>query len=278
MALEGLYVKNPEAEPVVLAASFKQGTPDVAEAVGVTIEAHKELGYNPDVDKATESLTRDFGERAVLGLDGRLYLEPPAEVTTDDIIAAADGKRPFCVAETHRYPSLWVPGHKNNYTAEEQDAAAPEEPEARLAVFSVLNNDVDNILHLLGMPYDDKYKRDGEQTQLEAIAEAKEQFDANYDSFQLHTLGQRAVAMMVLMDRIRGVDHRSKDFILNTGFMRVPDLGRRKVGGASLVGRVFSRGGRFNLNESNGKANHDNGVGFGMRQKVNYYFLTPLFF
>lgn len=264
MAIEGLYVR-PEQGPITV---FRSGEPDVAEAVGVTIEAHRELGYAPDVDQATESLTKDFGAIAGLGYDGRLYVEPPKNVKTDDIIAAADGKRPDGVDETYRYKPLWIPGsEENSYTSEELDAA-PEEPEARLTIFNArTDTGVDGVLHFTAMPYDEEYRDDAQKTQIEATLEAKEQFEESHPENQLHSLGHRAVAMSVLMDRIRGVDPRSDDFLLNTGWMRLPDLGRRTVGGGSIVGDVRSYRGQLKFDGTDGDAYRREGVGLSVGPK-----------
>lgn len=271
MAIEGLYIR-PEVQPT---AEFRAGAPDVDEAIGVTIEAHRELGYSPDEDTARESLKADFGAVAGLGYDGRLYIEPPAEVATDDIIAAADGKRPDGVDKTYKYPNLWVPGtEKKSYTQGEIDAA-PEEPEARLAVFNAdKETGVDDILHFLGegkgMPYDNKYREAGQTTQLEAFKALQEKLAEKQAQIVAKILGPRAIAMNVLMDRIRGVDpeaknyvnHRSNDFILNAGWARVPaELRRRKVDGDSLAGVVYSRRGGLGFDHGLGHALGSEGLG-----------------
>jgi hypothetical protein len=241
MTIEGLCVR-PE-HPIVPVDAFKSGQPDVDEAVGVTLEAYKLLGFEPDEDQAKESLADNFRPIAELGYDGRLYVEPPQGVSFDAIIAAADGKRPSNVEPTYRWPNLWTPtAESSGYTTKELDAAA-EEPEARLAVFNAdEETDVDPVLHFLGQPHDERHREAGQQTQLEALEATKEAIAANHEHAFAQALGHRAASVMVLMDRIRGVDAGSSEFILNQGWMYLPNLGRREVDGVSVVGLVYSGG------------------------------------
>lgn len=261
MTIEGLCVRP--NNPVAPVTELRAGQPNIAEAVGITLEAYKALGFAPDTDQATESLTENFTSVTELGYDGRLYVEPPQGVSFDAIIAAAEGKRPDNVEEVYRRPNLWVPGtKKKSYTADELDAAA-EEPEARLAVFNADGDTgVDPLLHFLAQPYDEMYRDGAAQTQLEAIAAVKESFAEKHDQAFLHSLGHRAASILILMDRIRGVDSTSSEFVLNRGWMRVPVLGRRKVDGGSVVGDVYSGGGQASFGWTGGYA--DSGVGVGL--------------
>lgn len=265
MTIEGLCIQ-PE-NPTAPIESLRAGQPDIDEAVGVTLEAYKALGFAPDEDQATESLKENLKPIAELGYNGRLYVEPPQGVSFDAIIAAADGKRPSGVEEAYRWPNLWVPGtEENSYTSEELDAAA-EEPEARLAVFNAdEDTGVDPLLHFLTQPYDE-HREGPTQTQLEALEALKKAFAGEHDQPFLRALGHRAAGMLVLMDRIRGVDTDSSEFVLNQGWMRIPDLGRRKVGGDFVVGGVYSRDGRTEFAGTSGGAYRNGGVGVSVGQK-----------
>jgi hypothetical protein len=87
---------------------------------------------------------------------------------------------------------------------------------ARLAVFNAdKTTDADPLLHFLSMPYDDMYREGAPQTQLEALAATTEQFVQKHPQALMQGLGHRAAAMLVLMDRIRGVekvDSKSENF------------------------------------------------------------------
>lgn len=266
--IEGLCVQS-EIETPALLAILRSGRPDVTEAVGVTIEAYKELGFTPDVDTATQSLTANFTTLAGLGYDGRLYVEPPKAVSFDQIIGAADGKRAKGVETSYRYPNLWTPGTEgDSYTTEELNGTAPKTPEARLAVFNAdKTTGVDPLLHFLNAPYDERYRNGAPQTQLKALEATSAEFATKHPEAVLRALGHRATVMNVLMDRIRGVKHKSADFILNQGYLRVPELGRRELGGDSCVGHVCSGDSRLGLGRSDGGAG--SGVGVGVSVGLN---------
>ncbi len=241
--------------------------PNVAEAVCVTLEARKILGIpsDPDKDRATEELTGAYSQLLTLGYDGRLYVEPPASVSFKRIVDAAEGKRPADVAPVYRYPNLWVPGTEKRGIATKLLNRAPAVEAARLAIFNAdTTTGVDPLLHFLGMPYDNVHRDGASQTQLEALEAVKEEFGRRHPKAFLQALGHRAAAMLVFMDRIRGVekvDPKSDKFVLNTGYMRLPDLGRRAVGGHSVVGNVDSRRGRLWFDGGDGRAPSDDGFG-----------------
>lgn len=246
MGIQGIEF-NPAASPQ---HAFKSGQPDVGEAVGVTLQAFSELGARLDVDVAAQSMTDGFNDLAGLGYDGRLHVEPPAAVSFDTILSVSDGMRARTVQELYRYPNLWTPDtERNSYTAKELNNA-PADPQARLAVFSAdKTTGVDRLLHFLDQPYDDVHRGDAPQTQLESVSRTAAETAKNHPQATVTALGHRAVAMLALMDRIRGVkkvDPKSAAFILNQGFMRLP-VGRRGVAGVSIVGDVYSSDGRFKL-------------------------------
>lgn len=267
-SIEGLCVQ-PEPAQLELSGVLRSGKPDVSEAVGVTIEAYRDLGFVPDVDQATESLTTNFTPLAELGYDGRLYVEPPAGISFNGLTTAADGRRAKGVDTLYHYPNLWTPGTEaNSYTIDELYGNPAIEPQARLAVFNAdRTTNVDPILHFLNMPYDDKYRDGASQTQLEALEALEQAFTGQHPEATMQALGHRATVMLVLMDRIRGVETinpKSADFVLNQGFVRIPNLGRKEVGGDSIVGNVDSYGSRLVLDGGNGRAYSGGGVGLSV--------------
>lgn len=263
MAIEGLMEKRE-------VGMFKLGRPDVAEAVGVTIEAYKALGFSPDVDRATETMTAEFESVAQIGgYDGRLFVPVPKEVPFQQLLDTAEGKRPDEVQPAYKYVPLWTPGNPNHsgYTAEELDQA-PSTPQARLAVFNASDTGVDPLLHYLGLPYDREAmgQYGGETTQKAKLGEDTMAFEDKRPELELIALDHRDFALMALMDRIRGVD--PEDMILSRGFMRTVHLGRKAVDGGSVVGVVDSDGGQLGFGGSFGGAADDVGVGLSVGQKL----------
>lgn len=261
MAIEGLLVKTEPAQQLYFA-----GRPNVAEAVGVTLEAYQALGYQPDVDRATETLTADFQALTALGYAGRLFVKAPAEVSFDQLVEATGGMRPAGIDSLWRYPNLWVPGTEaESYTAEELNHA-PEVAVARLALYSASKTDVDPLLHHLDAPFDDyaRQRWGGDSTQLDEIEKDKAVFAAGHPDFALDALDHRDFALLALMGRIRGVD--TADQILSRGYMWIADLPRRLVDGDSVVGDVSSDGGQRKLDRSSGAARSDFGVGLSVGQ------------
>lgn len=272
MAIEGLMV--PQAQML-----FRPGSPDISEAVSVTLEAYRDLGYAGDPENAERKLTEAFQAPASLGYDGRLYVPVPSVVTTERLLTVADDRRPDGISPIMKYTNLWIPGtKKESYTQDELDRA-PAEPSARIAVFNADKaTGVDPLLHHLNLPYDGfaKDRWGGQTTQLDAVEKDRTAFEAKHPGFVLTMTGHREFALFALMDRIRGekpeaqnyVDPRSEEFVLNRGFMRITkELGRRSVDGGSIVGYVDSVGGRLDLDRSYGGARSRGGVGLSVGSK-----------
>lgn len=257
---------------------YRPGTPDVAEAVGVSREALRWLGLDP----STEELQGDFEDVAALGFAGRLYPEIGQDPKTgqsyvpfEALLAAAEGQRPkddagnFTVEKVDRYPKLWVPGtDEGGYTVADLDRG-PGPSEGRIALFNATATDYDPLLHGLWRPYDEAYAKPNEETQLDFIARRRETFQAHYPNRTFGAVGVKACLMMALMDRIRGqkpeepnyVNPFSQEFVLNRGFMRIPDLGRRALIGVSVVGYVASVDSQLGLGGAGGNADPSIGVG-----------------
>ena len=261
MAIEGLTIRPPSQ-------LYLPGTPDVAEAVGVTIEAYRALGYTPDEEVATESLTKEFNRITEVGYTGRLFVRPPQELGFDTLIEAAEAKRRKNVAKIYRYPNLWTPGTEAQHYTEEDLNKGPATPLARLALFNAdQNTGVDPLLHHLTIPADEEaqQKYGGDTNQVTKLEKDKKAFEAQHPDYDLDQLDHRDFAMLALMDRVRGVE--PEDMILSKGFMRVLRLGRRTVAGVSYVGLVNSYGGQLRLSRSDGDAGSNLGVGVSMRPK-----------
>lgn len=267
MTIEGLAAKTPHVSE---APRYQAGTPDVAEAVSVTVEAMSWLGIVEDEVKLASSLEADFTDVAELGYDGRLFVKPAAELASfQTLIDGAEGKRPQNFSPLFRYSNLWVPDTEADSYTEAELNRAPVLTLARLALFNASFNasetGADPVLHHLDKPFDDVYREEGERTQLEALDEDVEALETKHDGYDVQTINHRDFAILALMDRIRGV--KPADQILSQGFMRIPALGRRTVDGGSCVGVVFSRGAYLYLSGSDGDALPAEGVGLSVGQK-----------
>ncbi|MBI1856939.1 hypothetical protein HY003_02125 [Candidatus Saccharibacteria bacterium] len=259
MTISGLLNKPQTPEGQLYLA----GTPDIAEAIGVTLDAYRELGYTPNVDDATRTMTEDFNSNVKLGYNGRLFVPAPQEVSFDQLLAAAEGKRPKNVQPIYRYANLWTPGTEPMSYTDEDLNQAPIETVGRIALFNAdTNTGLDPILHHPDTPYDYKHAKLGEATQLQKITKDIAEFEAKHTGYNLLSLDHRDFALLALMDRIRGVKKvKLEDQILSKGIMRTDKLGRRSVDGGSVVGDVYSYVGRLDLRESSGGAYPYTGVG-----------------
>lgn len=253
-----------------------QGSPDVDEAVGVTLEMLTRLGgINDDNREAAEEEVRDnFTRLASLGYDGRLRVVPsPQNMSTEALISFAEGMRPESVEEIWRWKNLWIPGAEADSYTEADINGAQVGAIAQLAIFSSMTTDYDRSLHHLGLPYDqyakDRWDPKADTTQLEAFADDRAEAEKRFDGFELAMTDHRAYLVDAIMARIQGVDPRSAEFPLNRGFMRLPaELGRRVVDGRSVVGVVDSAGGQLRFDWSDGSAGGVVGVGLSMGQKT----------
>jgi hypothetical protein len=266
MALNGLY-KTPHIEIPEKGLAFMRTTElDVTEPVEVTLEALKLLGIIEHNDQAKQSITADFTALSELDYDGRLHVLPGIGVSFDHILQTAEAIKPENVPVLYRFTNLWTPNTESNSYSQAELNGGPENHVARLAVYNAdTNTSVDPVLHYLNTPYDEKYQENCSTTQLQELEQDQQDFNVKYEDFKLSSLDHKAFAMLALMDRIRGgVAPNSKDFILNTGFMRIPDLGRRDVCGDSCVGNVDSDDGQLKFDCSYGVAGVFNGVGLSV--------------
>lgn len=246
--------------------------PNVTDHVGASVEALDRLGLVEDHDQVTESLTADFGRLTdEAGVMGEPYVQLPRNmVALGSLIEVLDsgdyaGKK---YPETYRYDALWTPGSgSEGYEANEMGALEVGQPgtgwpaHARLAVYSA-DTPQEPLLHFLGKPFDEKYARDGELTQLKAIAEVQETYDAEHEGFSMTPLNVNAVAMIALVRRIKG-----ETMPMDWGFMRDATLPCKSVDGGSFVGYVLSYGGQLVLDGSNGDSGAGSGVGLSVGPK-----------
>lgn len=287
MPLPSIYTTPQESSPeIVPELLFAKGTPDVAEATEVTVEALRLLRLVDDtnLEDARKEILADFTDLNQPGYDGRLHITLPGSVPFNQLLAVAEGAKPEEAPEPYVFHELWTPGTRTESYTEAELNRGPHAPVARLAVFAATEQetieaqvDVDPLLHYLDTPYGDhtneKYHDEGgyETTQLDRLEQDTAAFEARYPEHTLHTLNHRDFAMLALMDRIRGVktvDPTSPEFVLNRGFMRVPDLGRREFSGVgSHVGDVCSDQGRLYFYRSLGGADLDGGLGLSVGLK-----------
>ncbi|HYF97288.1 MAG TPA: hypothetical protein VD947_04620 [Patescibacteria group bacterium] len=237
-----------------LLPEFRVGKPDVGEALDITVRAYEAMAH-PLGEEQGQSLEQDFKFLTKLaGYDGRLYVEPPKDVKFDDIVRAIDRQSSASVPKI--YGDARPP--KRN-----EDQHAPELLETHLAVFNTSEtDDVDGLLHFLGIPYMDVYRERPHQTQLKAIEGIQKEVDSIHPQAILRPLGHRAIAMMILMDTIREIDPRSDDFILNTGGMlRLSHPERISVHDQFSTTDVYALNGRFFFGNSSYTSYPNCGVG-----------------
>lgn len=170
--------------------------------------------------------------------------------------------------ETYVYDRLWTPGNDpDGYKADDLDNLklnwrdADWKPHARLAVHNPASEQ-EPLLYFLGQPFDELYAEAGQQTQLDAIAEATKAYNAEHADFEMTPLNAKGIAMIALVHRIKG-----ESMPLTWGFMRDATLPRRTVG-ISLVGDVGSGGDRLRLGGSDGRARSRSGVGVSVGPEV----------
>lgn len=231
----------------------------VDEAVEVTIELLKRLDLVDDEQALRDSLSEQFVHLTELG-EGRPYVELPAAVTFTQLLKLANDlvvERGYDKA--YRWPNFWVPGTEDESVTDRELNGSVTGFTARLALFAT-DSAYDPLLHFCGLPYDDMYRREEQQTQLEAIDQFTADFADQHQGAPLRTADQRDFLVWYIMDLLRGVE--LQDIVLARGFMRVPALGRRTVIGDSCVGHVDSSGGRAKFGGSYGGASGGDGVGF----------------
>ena len=244
----------------------------ISDQVGASVEALNMLGLVQDRDQVTESVAAEFRNLEEIGQTGERYIQlPRGIITLQELVTVADsatypGDKKY--PGTYVYSTLWTPGaNPHGYKTSDLDnltlgqANANWPAHARSAVHNPASEQ-EPLLHFLGQPYDELYAETGQQTQLEAIAEAAQANEAAHEGFAMTPLNAKAVAMIALTRRIKG-----ESMPLSWGYMRDATLPRKTVDGDSYVGYVNSLGVQLSLSGSLGHASSDSGVGLSVGPK-----------
>ena len=231
------------------------------EAADISFKLLMRLGLVNDEKAALDSLRHDFARCTELG-EGRLYLDLPAGVTFEQLLELANElARERGFEQASRWPAFWVPRtERESVTVRELNGSAVGYT-ARVALFAPDSTSVDPLLHFTGFPYDEKYRERRQPTQLEKLAKAQVEFSQAHAGASLRATDHRDFLVWYIMDLLREVS--AAQVVLAKGFMRVPVLGRRTVGGGSCVGYVRSFGGQAYFDGSGG-GNAFGEVGVGL--------------
>lgn len=256
---------------------LRKAQPNPTDEIGASVEALYRLGLVEDLGRVAETVTAGFNALTrSSGKTGDAYVQLPRSLVTlptmievldsgtypsytkylpaqvDDALWTASAVG--CGYEADDIGNLEVGKHEANWPAH-----------VRLAVHNPVS-EAEPLLHFLNQPFDEEYAKAGEQTQLQAIAEAKAAYEAERsDMFTMIPLNVSAVAMIALTRRIKG-----ESIPVEWGFMRDATLPRiTTVGGRSRVGSVFCRyndghRGQLWLGRSRGEAKPNVGVGLSV--------------
>jgi hypothetical protein len=255
---------------------LERGVPPVAEPTteaGVIVDALERVGLVRDDNR--EDILRST-EADLAGLEGSgagedLPWTPDELVTLDEVVHALDTGQYLSgreYPESFVYAPLWRRGDRNGYSAQDLDRFDRErpgrgvEPHVRRALHNP-NSQLDPKLHFADQPFDEKYAEEGQETQQDAIAKAKAEYEAEHEGFSLIPLNAKSVAWLALIQRIKG-----EDMPFNDSWMYDATMPRRTVGGFSVVGSVYSGGGVFGLDGGLGLAGPGAGVGLSVGPKA----------
>jgi hypothetical protein len=291
MAINGVPTFNPEAE--LQPERIEVNVNDRADLAVAALEVI--YGNNWDRDRARKDFARDF-DRIEAGVDGwgiETYPHLPiartsdgSDITAESAFAASDAavKRPdgtpypatwpFQEREGNFSRRLWTPGDEGYDVTDINRMSMPGEPEdpramtihARAALLDGPESD-EPLLQLLDMPFDRESPdyEDGGPTQVEELARLGAEFEAEHPD-----LNHRAVILggflgLVVQRRLEREGGKEEvKSPLAWDFARIPYLGRKTVGGVSIVGYVGSDGGQFWLGRSRGSAFPDGGLVFSV--------------
>lgn len=284
MAIQGLKSAEVASEVRVIV--------DPSDASAVTVEALDMLGRIEGGREEKEEVRKAIAiEYATLlgrvSQPGELYVLPPlgSGFTLEDMLTLADGASyPEGRTYAQTYPlsnnspdfnnRLWFPKDSSveGYSTEEinRTDVAKDGEEAPMATVATARIALktgsvaeDPLLQFLGLPYDEMYAGEGEATQLAELTKAQAEFAANEANkgLALTPINAAGFTMLALQARIKG-----EKLPVSWGFMRIPQLGRKTVGGSSVVGDVRSDGGQLLFGDSYGNALGDDGVGLEVGQ------------
>lgn len=227
---------------------------DVAVSTEVISKLGSVLGLEVDEEELVESLKPEYDRLRQLGVPGELFVKVKLGNiglrATFDLIDGKSENGNYQYPKTYIWDKLWVPGNeKGSYTVEDiniSDGSQDYPVHARMALADGPNQN-QPLLHFLDQPFDSKYAKKGEQTQLDAIAAAKAEFESTNPEFNLTSLNVVDFAVMAFQGRIKG-----ESMPITWGFMRTADSGRKSLGGGSVVGGVRSDDARLFLVWSDG--------------------------
>jgi hypothetical protein len=247
--------------------------PSVSDDIGANVQMLEMLGLVNDANReaVVEEVTVDFQGLQERGVAGEKLVAIPPRVSLATRVLVLNGLNKAHHGEefpdTYVYSPLWVPGTEaGSYDEEDLSKLGPEydgkkwDAHGRVIIPNPESRE-EPILHHLGKPYDDKYAREGEETQLAALAAQKEAFEAEHSGLNLNALPARDVASLAIVRLIKG-----EKFPMEWGFMRDATLPRRTVGGDSIVGGVYSSDGLLELAGSRGGSYSRAGVGVWVGQ------------
>lgn len=258
MAIEGLRRVEPQ--------TFNRD-----DEIGVMVDALERVGLVRDSnrDRVTESVTADLGLLTANGETGESYpWVSEYLVTLGEVVHALDSGE---YANSRDYDEalvdhrLWTPGaHPDGYDADDFGNLEPGQPargvpaHVRQAIHNPAS-EAEPLLHFLDLPFDDKYRGKAPETQLEALAKAKQEYERAHEGFTVTPLDSKAIAMITLMRRIKG-----QAMPLEWGCMRDATLPRRVLKNNPVVGAVYSRGEQLNVGWSTGVPKDDVGLGLSV--------------
>jgi len=228
-------------------------------------------GSNWDREKAQEDFHNDFGEIAAqLGDDRRIETYPhmPFASTTDgqkvtvesafgtiDAMQRRDGTTypptyPFREDDGNISKRLWTPGegydeadvNRMNMPGDPYDPQATT-IHARAALIDGPQAE-ERLLHLLDLSFDDKapgYSK-GDKTQVEELARLTAEFEEAYPGLTHRAVILGGFAALTIQRRLEGLAGVDKKMPMEWGWMAIPYLGRKTVGGGSWVGLADSYG------------------------------------
>lgn len=262
MAIDALYDRPLEVIPEF----------NVTDDIGANVEAMRLSGLVDDANReatlqavADDFNNLDFNNLGRLDVAGELFVAiPQLQLPLSHRIDVLDGATKAKYGKDHPKPyvdeSLWVPGTKNySYTDEMLGRLGPEFDGKQWAAHGRLvipnpDNPKEPMLHHLNKPFDGKYASKGQETQLEAIARQKADFEAVRPEANLNPLTARDISFIALVRLVKG-----ESMPMEWGFMRDATLPR--VDGDSVVGRVNSDGSQLKLDRSRGDADPSFGGG-----------------
>lgn len=258
----------------------------ISDEVASLLRVLDRLGLMQEHDRVAKTMIAAIDNLSLCGMVGEPYVYYPQAITFQGLIDALDnGTFP-----RHTYPStdinhrVWGSGeHTEGYRYRELDRLALGQPfadwapQVRLAVYNTHSTPkVDKLLHFLGLPFDTHNAERGQETQLDAIDEAKRAYDSEHEGFVMRPLTTQAILTIALSRRLRQV--KDEPMPVSRAYFRDATLPRLYMDPLetsqprrfnhppiSLVGMVFSGAkGEMVLDWSRGTPKEDVGVGLSI--------------